>query len=56
MSTNTSAATTTPVPLSKLVSLLTVEQLKLALPEKMKKTINQELLDKINTTLSNPEE
>lgn len=52
-----SANTPTPaVPLSKLVSLLTIEQLKSALPEKMKKSINQELIDRINTTLSNPEE
>lgn len=50
------APATTAVPLSKLVSMLTVEQMKMALPDKMKKSINQELIDKINTTLSNPEE
>lgn len=35
---------------------LTVDQFRVALPDKMKKSINQELIDKINTTLSNPEE
>ncbi len=35
---------------------LSLEQFRQALPEKLKKSINQELIDQINTTLSNPEE
>lgn len=34
---------------------LTVEQFKQCLPEKMKKSVNQELIDQINQTLSNPD-
>ncbi len=34
--------------------MLTVEEFKMALPEKVKKSINQELIDQINTTLSDP--
>jgi hypothetical protein len=34
---------------------LTVEQFKLALPEKVKKSINQELIDQVNITLSDPD-
>jgi hypothetical protein len=34
---------------------LTVDQFKLALPDKVKKSINQELIDQINGTLSEPE-
>ena len=34
---------------------LTTEQFKLALPDKVKKSVNQELIDKINQTLSEPE-
>jgi hypothetical protein len=37
------------------MSALTVEQFKQALPEKVKKSINQELIDQINATLSEPE-
>ena len=37
------------------MSALTVEQFKMALPDKVKKSINQELIDQINTTLSEPE-
>lgn len=36
-------------------SPLTVEQFKIALPDKVKKSINQELIDQINTTLSDPD-
>lgn len=36
------------------MSALTLEQFKLALPDKVKKSINQELIDQINTTLSDP--
>ena len=35
---------------------LTVEQFQMALPDKVKKSVNQELIDQINATLSNPEE
>lgn len=35
---------------------LTVEEFRLVLPDKMKKSISQALIDQINTTLSNPEE
>lgn len=37
------------------MSALTVEQFKSALPDKVKKSINQELIDQINTTLAEPE-
>lgn len=37
------------------MSLITVEQFKQALPDKVKKSVNQELIDQINTTLSAPE-
>ena len=35
--------------------MLTLDQFKLALPDKVKKSINQELIDQINNTLSDPE-
>jgi hypothetical protein len=34
---------------------LTIDQFKLALPEKVKKSVNQELIDQINLTLNEPE-
>lgn len=37
------------------MSALTIDQFKQALPDKVKKSINQELIDQINTTLSDPE-
>ena len=37
------------------MSALTVEQFRQALPDKVKKSINQELIDQINTTLSDPD-
>ena len=37
------------------MSGLTIDQFKQALPDKVKKSINQELIDQINTTLSDPE-
>jgi hypothetical protein len=37
------------------MSALTVEQFKIALPEKLKKSVNQELIDQINATLSDPD-
>ena len=37
------------------MSTLTIDQFKQALPDKVRKTINQELIDQINTTLSDPE-
>jgi hypothetical protein len=37
------------------MSVLTIEQFKQALPDKVKKSVNQELMDQINTTLADPE-
>lgn len=37
------------------MSVLTVDQFKVALPDKVKKSINQELIDQINTTLADPD-
>lgn len=37
------------------MSVLTVEQFKVALPDKVKKSVNQELIDQINTTLGDPD-
>ena len=37
------------------MSVLTLEQFKDALPDKVKKSVNQELIDQVNSTLSNPE-
>lgn len=37
------------------MTALTVEQFKQALPDKVKKSVNQELIDQINLTLSEPE-
>lgn len=37
------------------MSALTIDQFKQALPDKVKKSINQELIDQINNTLSDPE-
>ena len=37
------------------MDLLTVEQFQQALPDKMKKSVNQEVIDSINATLSDPE-
>ena len=37
------------------MTALTVDQFKMALPDKVKKSINQELVDQINQTLSDPE-
>lgn len=45
------ATTTTPCGLS-----LSLDQFRMALPDKVKKSVNQELIDQINTTLSNPDE
>ena len=38
-----------------LMTALTIDQFKLALPDKVKKSVNQELIDQINNTLSDPE-
>ena len=35
--------------------MLTIDQFKSALPDKVKRTVNQELIDQINTTLADPE-
>ena len=37
------------------MSVITIEQFKQALPDKVKKSVNQELIDQINTTLNEPE-
>jgi hypothetical protein len=37
------------------MNALTIDQFKQALPDKVKKSINQELIDQINNTLSDPE-
>lgn len=37
------------------MSVLTVEQFKQVLPDKVKKSINQELIDQVNNTLGDPE-
>lgn len=37
------------------MSLMTLEQFQKALPDKMRKTVNQELVDSINTVLSSPD-
>lgn len=37
------------------MSVLTIDQFKQALPDKVKKSLNQELVDQINTTLGDPE-
>jgi len=41
--------------LSSLPVPLTIDQFRSALPEKVRKTVNQELVDQINNTLSEPE-
>jgi hypothetical protein len=38
-----------------MTDVLTVEQFQLALPEKVKKSVNQALIDQVNKTLSEPE-
>lgn len=37
------------------MSALTLDQFKMALPDKVKKSVNQELIDQINSTLADPE-
>jgi len=37
------------------MTALTIDQFKTALPDKMKKSVNQELIDQVNLTLSDPE-
>ena len=37
------------------MSVISLEQFRQALPDKVKKSVNQELIDQINTTLSDPE-
>ena len=38
------------------MNALTVDEFKSALPDKLRKTVSQELIDEVNTILSNPEE
>jgi hypothetical protein len=49
-------AGSTGLPAVPLVAPLTLDMFRQALPDKVKKSINQELIDQINTTLSNPDE
>lgn len=58
MSDTSSAVVTAPVPqpVSQGPAPLTVEQFRLALPDKVKKSVNQELIDQINATLANPDD
>ena len=52
---NTSAVVpATPLPPGLMP--LTVEQFQLALPDKVKKSVNQALIDQVNATLSNPDD
>ena len=37
------------------MTAMTIDQFKMALPDKMKKSVNQELIDQVNLTLSDPE-
>lgn len=37
------------------MTILTIDEFKVALPDKLKKSVSQELIDQINTTLSEPE-
>lgn len=53
--TSTAVAATTPV-LPSGPMPLTVEQFQMALPDKVKKSVNQALIDQVNATLANPEE
>lgn len=45
-----------PTPVAPSVTPLTVEQFRSVLPDKVKQSINQQLIDQINATLSNPAE
>jgi len=47
---------TTGTSISTTVAPLSLDEFKSALPDKVKKSINQTLIDQINATLSNPEE
>ena len=58
---NPSTVTPAPTETASAVALLpgyslTLDMFKQALPEKVKKSVNQELIDQINKTLSNPDE
>lgn len=48
-------STSAPPVVSNGVAVLSVEQFKQALPDKVRKSVNQELIDHINKTLSEPE-
>lgn len=50
------AVAAAPVPAVLPGYSLTLDMFKQALPEKVKKSVNQELIDQINQTLSNPDE
>lgn len=53
---NTAPVAVQPVPVVPTVAPLTVEQFRQVLPDKVKKSLNQELVDRVNATLSNPAE
>lgn len=53
---NTSPSPTTLSTVVNTPAPMTIEQFKDALPDKVKKSVNQALIDQINTTLSNPED
>jgi hypothetical protein len=54
--TPTSATPVKVVPPAPVVHGLTLEQFRNVLPDKVKKSLNQELIDRVNATLTNPEE
>jgi hypothetical protein len=55
---NTSASSGTAVAVNPppVIPALTLEMFQAALPDKVKKSVNQELIDSVNKTLSDPEE
>lgn len=55
MSTTAVAVPSAP-PVMASLPVLTVEMFQMALPDKVKKSVNQELIDQVNKTLSDPEE
>ena len=52
----TTPAIPVPDPLDHGILPLTVDQFRQALPDKVKKSVNQELIDAVNLTLANPDE
>lgn len=52
----TAVAVPSATPVMASLPVLTVEMFQMALPDKVKKSVNQELIDQVNKTLSDPEE